>query len=186
MLPIKTLAVCLVSLPFSSCAPTECCATKFNTPAHYDKVIHNYLNAWNGDLSLVNSTFAPALSLQGDILPNGAGGYSSVGELVHTASDFEQFIRRARSNFEVYTFTLNKWAGSNHNVVGRWTLNAVIADTFVLFPTTLKPGDKVSYNGTDFLTIDPCTGLITEVAIAQDLFSLAVNLGNDVIIQPRS
>jgi hypothetical protein len=144
MLPIKTAAVCLASV--GSCAPTECCSSRFSTPAHYDKIIHNYLNAWNGDLSLVNSTFAPALSLEGDILPNGAGGYSAVGELVHSAYDFEQFIRRARSNFEVYTFTLNKWAGSDHNVVGRWTLNAVIADTFVLFPTYVLTGINPPYS----------------------------------------
>lgn len=42
---------------------------------------------------------------------------------------------------------------------------------------TLKPGDNVTYNGTDFLVLDEKTGLIKEDNVAQDLITLFHNLG---------
>lgn len=48
----------------------------------------------------------------------------------------------------------------------------------------LKQGDKISYNGTEFLTIDACTGLIVEVSSAQDLITFLYNLGNDINLTP--
>lgn len=42
---------------------------------------------------------------------------------------------------------------------------------------TLKAGDPVTYNGTDFLILNTETGLIEEVDSAQDLITLFHNLG---------
>lgn len=36
----------------------------------------------------------------------------------------------------------------------------------------LKPGAEVSYNGSDFLHMDNCTGLIIEDGLTQDLITL--------------
>jgi hypothetical protein len=42
----------------------------------------------------------------------------------------------------------------------------------------------VAYNGTEFLTLDPCNGLVTEISSAQDLITLMYNLGNDINLTP--
>lgn len=42
---------------------------------------------------------------------------------------------------------------------------------------TLKEGDYVTYNGTDFLQLDECSGLIKQVDMAQDYITLYYNLG---------
>lgn len=42
---------------------------------------------------------------------------------------------------------------------------------------SLKPGDSFSYHGTDFLQLDPCSGLIKHVDIAQDSLWFYHNLG---------
>lgn len=49
---------------------------------------------------------------------------------------------------------------------------------------TLKQGDAIGYNGVEFLTIDPCSGLIVEVISAQDLITFMYNLGNDINLTP--
>lgn len=42
---------------------------------------------------------------------------------------------------------------------------------------TLKPGDPLTYNGTDYLVLNEQTGLIDEAHITQDLITLFHNLG---------
>lgn len=48
--------------------------------------------------------------------------------------------------------------------------------TRVDFVSTLKQGDTVTYDGTDFLVLNSCTGLIDEVHSAQDLVTFLHNL----------
>jgi hypothetical protein len=43
--------------------------------------------------------------------------------------------------------------------------------------SSLKPGDKMTYNGTDNLVLNSCTGLVDQVDSAQDLITLFHNLG---------
>ncbi len=43
--------------------------------------------------------------------------------------------------------------------------------------STLAPGSTVTYNGTDSLLLDPSTGLVKEVTIAQDLLTLFHGFG---------
>ena len=47
---------------------------------------------------------------------------------------------------------------------------------------TLKQGAHVTYNGTDFLQLDQCSGLIRQVDMAQDYITLYHNLGLAEII----
>lgn len=42
---------------------------------------------------------------------------------------------------------------------------------------TLKAGDKVSYQGNDFLTLDKCTGKISEIIVCQDFMNFFWQLG---------
>ena len=42
---------------------------------------------------------------------------------------------------------------------------------------TLKEGAHVTYNGTDFLQLDHCSGLIRQVDMAQDYITLYHKLG---------
>jgi hypothetical protein len=48
---------------------------------------------------------------------------------------------------------------------------------------TLKPGDSVTYNGTEYLTLD-CDGLIEEVESAQDLITFMYILGESINLTP--
>ena len=48
---------------------------------------------------------------------------------------------------------------------------------------TLKPGDPVTYNGTEYLTLN-CDGLIEEVDSAQDLITFMYNLGENINLTP--
>ncbi|KAH8896753.1 hypothetical protein GQ53DRAFT_527111 [Thozetella sp. PMI_491] len=157
------------------------------TTEDFDKAIHTYLHIWNGDLTLVDSLFSPNLKLEVDLFPTQTGqGTNDISPLVNTSAAFGGWVQQARSQFETYTFTLNKWAGSGNCVAARWTLHATIGQNFAVLPTNLKAGDPVTYNGTDFLTLDPSTGLVVEVAVAQDLLTFLDNLGNEVTFSPKA
>ena len=43
--------------------------------------------------------------------------------------------------------------------------------------STLKPGDKLVYQGNDFLTMDKCTGKISGIIIAQDFLDFFYKMG---------
>jgi hypothetical protein len=46
----------------------------------------------------------------------------------------------------------------------------------------LKRGDHVTFNGTDFLVINRCTGLVDEVNIAQDLLTFMRRMGFGTVV----
>jgi hypothetical protein len=46
---------------------------------------------------------------------------------------------------------------------------------------TLKQGDYAAWNGTDFLALDKCTGLVKEVDSSEDLINFMYNLGVDSV-----
>ncbi|KAH8881942.1 hypothetical protein GQ53DRAFT_847874 [Thozetella sp. PMI_491] len=185
MFRAQTAALFFAPLLCTQALAAPCCKTQA-TAEELDRAIHGYLDVWNGNFSQVDSVFAPSLTVQADLIPQPGGGTGAIGPLITTSAAFASWVQQARANFDTYTFTLNKYAAGNNNVAGRWTLNAEIGQNFTFLPTNLKRGDPVTYNGTDFLTLDPCTGLVVEVAVAQDLISLIVNLGNVITITPKA
>ncbi|KKK24330.1 hypothetical protein AOCH_002100, partial [Aspergillus ochraceoroseus] len=150
------------------------------THMHHEYILNNYLDIWNGDLSLINSTFSPDLAFHSDRFPSSTG-VGSVAIQIPTAQAFRAFVIRSRTGWNQYTFHPYKWAADGLNIAVRWRLEAVMGHNFTLAPTTLKPGDPVTYNGTDFLLLDPCTGLIEEANIAQDLITFFHNLGLEAV-----
>ncbi|KAH8703604.1 hypothetical protein BGW36DRAFT_423159 [Talaromyces proteolyticus] len=139
-----------------------------------ENVLNNYLSIWNGDVSRVNSTFAPVLSFHGDRFPTSNG--SRLIE-IGTADEFGAFVKSSRTGWDKYEFKVHAWTGYENQIAVRWKLEAVVGANFTIVPTTLKQGTPVTYNGTDFLILDQCTGLIKEINIAQDLISFFHNLG---------
>lgn len=53
----------------------------------------------------------------------------------------------------------------------------VLEDASTDFTCSAKPGSSVSVNGTDFLWLDECTGLIKRYDLAQDNISKFHGLG---------
>ncbi|KAJ6780102.1 hypothetical protein PWT90_01031 [Aphanocladium album] len=176
----------LTSASTGLAAAIKSCPGHFTTPGYHQKIMNDYLAIWAGNLSLVNSTFAPHLTLQGDRFPTGAHGSVQLAPLVNSPEAFSGFVRQTRANFGEYGFRVQRWAGDGANVVFRWTLEGKVGKAFKAVPTNLKEGDAISYNGTEFLTLDACTGLIVEVSSAQDLITFMYNLGDDINLTPLS
>ncbi len=121
------LGVCTASVA------SECCNPEFTTQNYLEQVLLNYRDVWNGNLSLVDATFSPALSLRADRFPQSSGqGTREIGSLVNSSASFAFFVQQTRSSFEVYNFTMNKWAGYGNQVVGRWTMDGIIGQNFLL------------------------------------------------------
>lgn len=122
-----------------SCMPaitaTPCCnASSYSTQSHYEHVLSNYLNIWNGDLSLINWTFSPTISVHADRFPSPAG-VGSVPLSATTSADFEAFVQRARNGWDKYTFVPYKWVAGENKIAVRWMLDAIMGANFTLAPT---------------------------------------------------
>ncbi|KAK2596248.1 hypothetical protein QQS21_006340 [Conoideocrella luteorostrata] len=183
MLLTTVISLILGALP-SEAVASKCCPGVFKTHEHHARILQNYVDIWAGNLSLIDSTLAPALSLQIDRFPTGSHGSVPLAPTINSSAAFSSFVQSTRSNFDKYGFTVQKWAGEDRHISLRWTMEAVLGDKFKAVPTTLKAGDAVTYNGTEFLTLDPCTGLVVEVDSAQDLITFMYNLGNDINLTP--
>ncbi|KAK1763058.1 hypothetical protein QBC33DRAFT_623268 [Phialemonium atrogriseum] len=109
---------------------------------YHEHIAANYLNVWNGDLTLLNATFSPGVTLYIDRFPSQTGEGSEPVE-VGTSEEFCDFVEQSRSGWEQYRFE----------------------------------GEPVTYNGTDFLILNECTGLADEADIAGDSLTLFHNLG---------
>ncbi|CEJ95216.1 hypothetical protein VHEMI10711 [[Torrubiella] hemipterigena] len=160
---------------------TPCCAQQGK--ARHEKVISQYLRCWGGEFDLMNSTFAPDVHLYQDRLPTANG--SEASNLVNR-QEFLAFIKRSRTGWEKYGFEVIFWAGDENKIAIRWRLAAIMGPDFPpKIPTNLKAGDHVTYNGTDFLQLDACSGLIKQVDSAQDLVTFFDNLGISLIPRPN-
>lgn len=171
---------------------------KVETLEHLEHVKNNYLSIWNGNLSLINSTFAPTISFSADRFPSSSGSQAID---ISTREAFHAFVTRSRTGWDKYEFEVYAWTGNENHLAVRWVLDGVMGASFNIVPTwvseslnllafsssgkynnnvsnrTLKPGDPVTYNGTDFLILNKETGLIEELHMAQDLITLFHNLG---------
>lgn len=168
---------------------------------HQQSVISNYLKLWNGDSSVVDSVLSPRLSLHADQFPSPTGE-GSVPIEVDSSEEFLAFVQRSRTGWEKYNFEVYKSAAQGNNIAIRWRLEAVMGANFTLVPryvlkinrvvrviecsegltfyalySPLKPGDPVTYNGTDFLVLNKCTGLVEEIHMAQDIITFFNALG---------
>ncbi|KFY09575.1 hypothetical protein V492_05434 [Pseudogymnoascus sp. VKM F-4246] len=156
--------------PFASATP--CCLPL--PPDHHKKVIDLYTRTWNGEDALLNKTFAPTAQLYSDRTPAANG---SEVHVIRSSQDILDFMHGAQTGWDKYQFEVAGWAGGDGgNIAVRWKLNGIIGEGFTI-PTPLKQGDHVTYNGTDFLRVDECTGLIKQVDIAQDYVTFFHNLG---------
>ena len=72
---------------------------------------------------------------------------------------------------------------SSVNVSGSWFgFGNVLVDSINTLFRTVKPGQRITYNGTDSLVLNKCTGLADEVDSAQDTLSLFKALGHTEIV----
>ncbi|CRG91335.1 hypothetical protein PISL3812_08383 [Talaromyces islandicus] len=152
--------------------PSHGMATNY---AHLKQILANYLSIWNGNLSLLDATLSPTISFNADRFPSPKGGSEAFN--ITTREEFRGFVLRSRTGWDKYEFKVYSWTGHENHIAVRWKLDAVIGANFTALPTTLKQGDPVTYNGTDFLILNPHTGLIEELHMAQDLITLFHNLG---------
>ncbi|KHN94942.1 uncharacterized protein MAM_07169 [Metarhizium album ARSEF 1941] len=126
----------------------------------------NYIDMWNGDLGLEHETFTPGVVLHQDRLP---GTNGSVDLAVRSSADFVKFMRLARSGWHHYGFVVHATALDLYSIVIRWALNATVGPRDkMLIPVAKPEGTHITYNGTDWLHLDECTGKIKQVDSAQD------------------
>ncbi|KIN05424.1 hypothetical protein OIDMADRAFT_25981 [Oidiodendron maius Zn] len=153
----------------------ECTGSTISSRSHHASIVNKYLKLWKGDLSLVDQTFDPEITFNADRFPS-SSGTGSAPLTITTSEEFGAFVNASRQGFEKYGFDAFYWLGEGNRVAIRWHLDSVIGN-YTRFPISLKPGDSLTYNGTDVLTLNPCTGLVNQVDSAQDLLTLFHNLG---------
>ncbi|KAJ5626446.1 hypothetical protein N7528_003873 [Penicillium herquei] len=178
------LSIGLLALLGSSATATEdacsSCRHDVTTNSYHEHILNNYLAVWDGDLSLLKSTFHPDVVLYSDRFPSSTGNGSDA-TVITNREEFAAFVERARNGWDSYTFNPITWVGGGHSVVVRWKMEGVLGSNFTLFETPLSAGSNVTYNGTDFLVLDECTGLIKTDYIAQDLITYFHAMGLDYI-----
>lgn len=111
-----------------------CCNPRAATQKQRDLIANNYLNIWNGDISLIDSTFSPEISVHADRLPSSTGVGSDVLNIT-TSRGFRDWVTKSRNSWDQYNFIKYKSAGEGHNIAIRWTLDAIIGANFTMAPT---------------------------------------------------
>ncbi|KAM5369982.1 hypothetical protein ACJZ2D_008665 [Fusarium nematophilum] len=141
-------------------------------------MLDNYLEVWEGHYDLAEATFMPAMDFITDRNPSPTGyGNGSTPTHLRTSEELLDLIRFSRDGWDEYGFQVDRWASNEYEIAVRWRLNAVMGVNFTSLPTTLEEGDFATWNGTDFLILDRCTGLIKEVNSAHDGISFLHSLG---------
>lgn len=86
-----------------------------------------YLRCWNGELDLMNSTFAPDVHIYQDRLPT-ATGSESMNYV--DRQEFQAFIERSRTGWEKYGFEIIFWVAEENKVAIRWRQVSVMGANF--------------------------------------------------------
>ncbi|KAH6995169.1 hypothetical protein EDB80DRAFT_877044 [Ilyonectria destructans] len=170
------LALVLPSLLIVSSSPVE---GRRAPPRERDfqGLADNYLSLWGGELSLVDSVIHPKISLIADRLPSSVGSdIIQVGNI----DEYVAFVQKSRAGWKEYNFDVIHMVGNGNQMAIRWKMNGITSANMTL-PTTLDPGSPVTYNGTDFLILDDCTGLVKEVHMAQDFITFFHALGLEAV-----
>ncbi|KAJ5118912.1 hypothetical protein N7448_010619 [Penicillium atrosanguineum] len=165
----------LLSLPIAIAGPS-CCRDDISSAAYHDHILNNYIAIWAGDSSLIGSTFHSDVVLEIDRFPSASGKGSSIIH-VSNRTQMTAFVERSRSGWKEYYFEPISSVAANFSIAVRWRMHGVMGSNFTSFSTPLKAGDHVTYNGTDFLVQDHCTGLIREAYIASDNISFLHAMG---------
>ncbi|CAI7579153.1 hypothetical protein N7533_006577 [Penicillium manginii] len=145
----------------------SCCEPEHDSTKN-QRVLDDYLDIWSGNLTLAETVFHPDVVLHSDRFPSSTGKGSDLISVTNR-DEFVAFVQRSRKGWKRYTFTPIRSTGDGESVAVRWAMHGVIGSNFTLFPTPLKAGAAVTYDGTDFLVLDTCTGLVREVYITQNL-----------------
>ncbi|KAK5993812.1 hypothetical protein PT974_07249 [Cladobotryum mycophilum] len=174
---VSTVVTGLALLASSSAAPTttENCKTGEPDRAYKEAIAVNYINSWNGDFDLGPQVFAPDVHLYQDRYPTKDG----VVEIpVNSQEEFTDFQRRAHDSWNSYMFERVRVSIDGLNVVIRYKQRGIMGPNFSpSILTTLKEGQATTYNGTDWLQLDPCSWLIKQVDSSQDLITYSYILG---------
>jgi hypothetical protein len=100
---------------------------------HLKHVLNNYLSIWNGNLSLLDSTFSPTVTLHADRFPSVNGGSEAFN--ITTREEFHAFVLRSRTGWDKYEFKIHAWTGHENHIAVRWKLDAVMGANFTILPT---------------------------------------------------
>ncbi|KAH7152637.1 hypothetical protein EDB81DRAFT_881604 [Dactylonectria macrodidyma] len=169
------LTIVFPGLLVASAAPTVARAP--SQDRDFDTLATNYLGIWGGDLSLVESVIHPKITLIADRLPSSVG--SSVIS-VSNITEYVAFVEKSRAGWAEYNFDIIHSVGKGNQMAIRWKMNGITSANMTL-PTILETGSAVTYNGTDFIILDGCTGLVKEVHMAQDFITFFHELGLDSV-----
>jgi hypothetical protein len=160
-------------------AAPACCAKEFNIDAAYrQQVADQYLSMWGGEVALADELLSESVHLYVDRHPGPNGTVPVPG---NNREDFKAFLGYSRNGFDKFAFEKVYFAGDQLNVAVRWKMNGILGN-FTNAPTALKPGDDVTFNGTDFLVLNKCSGQVDEVHIAQDLLTFMRRMGFGMVV----
>ena len=101
-------------------------------PKHREKIMNHYVSIWDGNLALVNETFAPQVSLQVDRFPAGAHGSVNIEPQVNSSAGFAAFVNETRSRLREYKIIPQKWVGQDRDIAVRWMMKGVMGENFGL------------------------------------------------------
>ncbi|KAJ6001191.1 hypothetical protein N7481_001600 [Penicillium waksmanii] len=162
--------LCSLFSSFPTAAGFACCRDDITTKEFHDALLHKYTAMWAGNLSLIDDIFHPNVELHVDRFPSRTGKGSTATHVTNRTG-LKDFITRSRAGWDEYYFQPIRTVAAEHTIAARWIMHGILGADFKTFPTPLKAGDPVTYNGTDFLVQDDCTGHIREVYIASDSIS---------------
>lgn len=133
MLAIAKLGWALAPL-LAVATAASCCNPHADSHSQRELIADNYLNLWNGDLSLINSTFSSEISVHIDRIPSSTGVGSEFTK-ISTSQEFLDWVKSSRAGWDEYGFTKYKSAGEGSNVAVRWIMNGIIGANFTQVPT---------------------------------------------------
>ncbi|KJZ75406.1 hypothetical protein HIM_05332 [Hirsutella minnesotensis 3608] len=136
------------------------------------KIRDTYLRVWGGEFDLADQIFDPSVKLNIDRHP------SENGTAPVDADNLEKllgFMKVCRHGWQKFGFNVRHCVAEGPYIALRWRAECVLGDDYPA-PTALKSGDKVEWNGTDFLVLNG-ENKIVEVNIAQDMLELFKIMG---------
>ncbi|KAK5074503.1 hypothetical protein LTR70_008824 [Exophiala xenobiotica] len=151
------------------------CHSQAISPQWHDTIVSNWQSLWAGDLIYLNQTVTPNINLLQDRFPDGNG---SEPLSINNSTALLNFVRNSREGFRKYEFRDLMHFGADNLVAFRWTMEGVYAGG--LPGAMAKNGTVITYNGTDIMTLDRCTGLIAEVQSSQDFITYFHELRMDI------
>lgn len=124
---VSALSLALFSVVIRA-APASCCAKEFKiTPAHRETMMNNYMNIWNGDFSLLNSTLTDKIHFEMDRHPVATG---SEPTLATTSGEFLGLVMWSHQGWQSVNFEPVVWIGDGDIIALRWEYTAYMGANF--------------------------------------------------------